>query len=414
MTSGNSDDKNKHSISFTDAEHALSEPGKNDIDPNSLPPTPAPDNKTLHPLFGTYCKTETYSVTDADKNTSQIHCDAYMDDPVAKTWTVAKTVRRLQPSFNPYKRKTITHVHKVKSKVSFKEAAAELARFEAECRKKPAVFAPMFPESASMGFVHFKAFAEREGYIFDTKGLLHARPDEKALPAGFSFFDEDIESANKHLARPANEFDNNGPMSKTPNTHFLLDHFTRAARENDFDSATTSARVLNILDRFVEQVDKAHGKLSEYCRKFQELGQGELISDAEDLLTKAESSVKQLKAYGVDTADFESFVLQCKISCYVLHAEGLYGLMHNGKGDFDANEALFKSRVNQAMQEYKKIDTSDAGLKTLQNMIVQMPEPKVPDAIGSFITRYKQARKDYDHPQPGQAAKDNKPRPPRP
>jgi hypothetical protein len=97
----------------------------------------------------------------------------------------------------------------------------------------------------------------------------------------------------------------------------------------------------------------------------------------------------------------------------VLHAEGLYGLMHQGKGDFDANEELFKSRVNQAMEAYKQIDNSDDGLKTLKNMIVQTPEPQVPAAIGAFVDRYKGARKNYDHPQPGTAAKD-KPKPPKP
>lgn len=391
----------------------MAEPDKNDFDRNKLPPTPVADNKCLHPIFGTYCRTETYSAEDAEKNMTHIHCEAYMDDPIAKTWTVAKVVRELIPSFNPYKRKTKTHVHKLKSKVNFREAAAELASFEAKCKEKPAVFNPIFPEAAAMGFSHFKAFAEREGYVFDAKNIPRARPDAAALPPGASFFDEDIASADKNLQRPANEFDNNGPASKAPNAHFVLDQFTRAAHSGDFHAATSSARVLNILDRLVDQIDKVHAKLSEYCDKYQELGQGGLISDAETLLVASEAAVRQMKAYGVDTKEFESFVLQCRISCYVLHAEGLYGLMQSGKGDFDANEELFKSRVNQAMEAYKQIDSSDDGMKTLKNMIVQMPEPKVPAAIGEFVARYKKARKDYDHPQPGTAAK-NKPPAPKP
>lgn len=390
----------------------MSEPDKKDLDRNT-PPLSAPDNKVLHPIFGTYCRTETYSSEDAEKNVSLTHCEAYLDDPVAKTWTVSKVTHQNVPAgrINPFKRKTVTHVHKVKSKVSFKEAAADLAAFEAQHKEKPAVFSPVFPEANAMSFTHYRAFAEREGYVFDTKNIPRAKPDAEALPANCSFFDEDIASARKNLARPANEFDNNGPASKVPNAHFLLDHFTRAANDSNFHTATSSLRVLNILDRFVDQVDKAHAKLTEYCGKYQELGYGGLISDAEDLLAGAEASVRQMKAYGVDTTNFESFVLQCKISCYVLHAEGLYGLMNQGKGDFDANEALFKSRVNQAMEEYKKIDSSEAGLKTLKNMIVQMPEPKVPFAMGNFVTNYKKNRKDYDHAQPGQAAKNKPPHP---
>ncbi len=394
----------------------MSEPDKDNLDRFKAPPSSPPDNKCLHPIFGTYTRTESYSVTDADDTVSHIHCEAYMDDPVKKTWTVAKVIHQSKPAgvINPFKRKSVTHVHKVKTKVNFREAAAELADFEAKCKEKPKIFVTIFPEGPAMGYAHFKAFAEREGYIFDTKNIPRARPDAQALPAGCSFFDEDIASANKNLQRPADEFDNNGPASKAPNAHFLLDQFTRAAHSSDYKEATQSLRVLNILDRFVDQIDKAHGKLTEYCGKYHELGHGGLITDAEDLLTAAEASVKQMKAYGVDTKEFESFVLQCKISCYVLHAEGLYGLMNQGKGDFDANEELFKSRVNQAMEAYKQIDNSDAGMTTLKNMIVQMPEPSVPAAIGAFVDRYKGARKNYDHPQPGTAVKEKKPPSPKP
>lgn len=391
----------------------MSEPDKNDIDPRTLPPTPVADNKILHPIFGTHCQTESYSFTDKEKKISHIRCEAHMDDPVRKTWTVTKIVTQHHPSFNPYKRKTVTHVHQVKSGVNFKEAVNALADFEAKCREKPHEFSPIFPEAAALGFAHFKAFAEREGYVFDVKYIARARPDAKSLPPGASFFEEDIQSAAANLARPPEEFDNNGPASKTPNTHFLLDHFTRAAHGNDYTTALASTRVLNILDRFMDQVEKAHGKLVEYCGKYQELGHGDLITEAEDLLVAAEASARQMKAYGVNTEKFESFVLQCKISCYVLHAEGLYGLMNSGKGDFDANEALFKSRVNQAMEAYKKIDSSEDGLKTLQNMIVQMPEPKVPATIGEFIERYKKTRGEYEQARSAPAAK-GKPRPPKP
>jgi hypothetical protein len=394
----------------------MSEPDKNDFDRNLLPPSAVPDNKVLHPIFGTHCRTETFSTVNAEKKTSHIHCEAYMDDPVAKTWTVTKVVRVMeQKSFNPYKQKTITHVHHLKSKVSFKEAVKELADFESKCKEKPAHYSPSYPDAPAMGFSHFKAFAEREGYVFDAKGTPHARPAADALPPGFSFAEDDIASSAKNLQRPAEEFDNSGPASKVPNAHFLLDHFTRAAHGDDYTASTNALRVLNLLDRFVEQVDTAHGKLKEYCGKYHELGHGGLIYDAEDLLAKAESSVRQMKAYGVDTEKFENFVLQCKISCYVLHAEGLYALMSEGKGDFDANEKLFKARVNQALEAYKKVDSSEEGMKTLQNMIVQTPEPTVPSAIGHFIDRYKKVRKDFDHAKPGEKpAAGGKPKSPKP
>lgn len=394
----------------------MSEPDKKDFDRDLLPPVPVPDTKCLHPLFGTYCRTETFMAKEDGGAQHHLHAEAHMDDPVAKTWTVTKVVlvKKAAPfSVSPHSARTVTHAHQVKAKVTFKEALETLSEFEKKCREKPAVFTPTYPDAAAMGFSHYKAFAEREGYIFDASCLPHARPRPDALPPGFSFRQEDIDSSARNLARPDSEFDNNGPASKTPNTLFLLDHFTRAAHGENYSAALTSLRVLNILDRFIDQVDKGREKLEAYCASYQELGHGDLIAEAEASFAMAEASVRQLKAYGVDTASFESFVLQCQISASVLHAEGLYDLMNKGKGDFESNEALFKSRVNQAMDAYKNIDGSDEGLRILQNMIVQTPELKVPDAIGQFVNRYKKSRGEYTPPDPRGAA-GQKPKPPKP
>ena len=70
--------------------------------------------------------------------------------------------------------------------------------------------------------------------------------------------------------------------------------------------------------------------------------------------------------------------------------------MNKGKGDFDSNEALFKTRVNSALEAYKKIDDSDEGMKLLKNMIVQTPAPSVPATIGKFVDGYKEQRKGYE------------------
>lgn len=376
----------------------MSGPEPKDSNGNIIPPSAVPDNKVLHPLFGTYTRTETYNVTGQKPGTTyHLHCEAFLDDPVAKTWTVSKVARITeQHSVNPDIKKTVSHVHKVKPKVSFKEAATALAEFEKQCKEKPHTIKPLFPDAPAMGFTHFKAFAEREGYVFDTQGLPHARPNARALPIGCIFNQEDVDSANKNAARPDDEYNNSGPASRAPGTHFLLEQFTRAAHSQDFNTATSGLRVLNILDRFVEQIEQAHKNMQEYCQKYEQLGQGDLITDAEKTLKMAESSIAQLKAYGVDTTQFASFLQQCQITCHILHAEGLYDLMNKGKGDFDSNEALFKTRVNSALEAYKKIDDSDEGMKLLKNMIVQSPAPSVPATIGKFIDGYKEQRKGYE------------------
>lgn len=353
-------------------------------------PAPATGRKSLNPIFGTSCQTQTYGLRAYHRGHYHIHLEAVMDDPVKKTWSVHKVVHTSDTGYTifPTAQNTKNYVHKLKSGVPFHQALETLTDFERSCKSRPNDFAVQTPEAAEMGFDHFRAFAEREGYVFDTQGKPHARPNSKMLPAGAIFAQTDVNNANRHLARPDNEFDNNGPASKTPNTHFLFEQFTKATHRQTLQERLTQLRVLDILDHFIDQVKDAHTHLQEYCTHYQELGRGGLITDAEDSLRLAGVSLRQLKAYGIDTTVFENFVLQCEITCHVLHAEGLYDLMNTRQGDFAQNETLFKERVAKALEAFSKIDNSDRGLQTLQDMIVQTPKPAVPYSITRFIENY--------------------------
>lgn len=380
--------------------------GKN---PHSFPAVPVPGpQKQLHPLFGTFCSSETFTEKSTGGKTYFTHLEAYLDDPIKKTWSVAKVVTTSHDSFYAFKRTSTTEVQTLKTKLSFKEAIEQLDAFERDCALQPAL-TRLYPDAPAMGFVHFKAFAEREGYVFDTAGKPHARPDRLALPPGHIFSEDDITRANNHLQRPADEFDNNGPASKLPASHFLLDKFTKAARQEDYATASAGLRVLGILDRFTDNVAQAEAKLQEYCKTYTELGKGDLIDEADSLFQMAAASLRQLKPYGVDTKEYESFILQCQISCHVLHAEGLFDLMNKGKGDFESNEAQFKARVQEALDAFKKIDHTDAGHKALQDMIVKTAAPEVPAAIGEFVRRYRQQREKYSPAKPAAAPKPPKP-----
>ncbi|HYD18044.1 MAG TPA: hypothetical protein VEF76_06170 [Patescibacteria group bacterium] len=377
--------------------------GKDDLDPDRHP-RPLPDNKVLHPLFGNHCTTETFSLKSHRPGSHYTHYEAHLDDPVKKTWTVSKVVTVSEDSFNPYKRKNATHTHLVKNKLNFRDAVTLLGSLEKEHKDKPLQYETLYPDAPVLGYIHYKAFAEREGYVYDTKGLPHARPNPRVLPLGCSFHQSDVDSANAHVQRPEDEFDNNGPQSKLPNAHFLLDSFTAAAHRDDYAASLNGVRAINLLDRFVDQIEIAQGHLTEYCDNYAKLGYGGLIDDADTALRLAESLLRQLRAYHVDTSEYDNFLNQCRITTYVLHAEGLYDLMGKGKGDFDANETLFQARVTQALDIFKKIDTSEDGAKTLQNMIVQTPAPTVPAAIGNFVQNYRAERPKY-----GQTPKPPKP-----
>ena len=379
-------------------------------------PLPLANRKNLTPLFGTRCQTQTYGLAAYKRGHYHIHLEAVLDDPVKKTWAVRKVINVSEPRYSMIfgsDTDNKTYVHQLRSGLNFTQALDVMQDFERNCRNRGQDFRVLVPDAPMMGFDHFRAFAEREGYVFDTNGHAHARPAEGTLPAGASFDKRDIDIADTHCQRPANEFDNNGPASKTPNTHFLFDHFTKATHGHNMNERLAQLRVLDILDHFAGHVQTAHDNLKEYCTHYQELGQGGLIYDAEKALKLAGASLRQLKAYGVDTTDFDSFLLQCDITCHVLHAEGLYDLMNNQKGDFEQNELLFKERVNKALDGFRKIDSSARGLQTLQDMIVQTPKPQVPDSMTAFLQNYAAQKEAFRAKnRPGAAQKPNTPKTP--
>jgi hypothetical protein len=381
-------------------------------DPLPSPPSGGADGlrKNLSPLFGSHCASQTYGLKAYVRGSYHIRLDAYIDDPVKKTWTVQKTTIVTEATgsglfFGNGRERTRTQVQKIKTRASFNDVLDEMLHFEKLCQSRAGDYVVQNPDAEAMGFTHFRAFAEREGYVFDTQGQPQARPHKDVLPASAAgFVQSDIDRADRRLQRPENEFDNNGPASKAPQTHFLFDQFTRAVHVHSMDDKMAELRVLDILDRFAQQVHLAHDSLQTYCKKYHELGQGGLIDDALDALRLAGAAVRQLKAYGVESAEFESFVLQCKITCNVLHAEGLYDLMNRGEGDFTQNEILFRQRVDKAIETFRRIDDSEQGIKTLQDMIVQTPRPEVPEAMTAFLQNYDAQRAAWR--QAHQAARD--------
>ncbi len=368
---------------------------------------PVQPPSVLHPVFGTHCRTQCYGMkTGVESKTRHVHFETYLEDPVKKTWAINKVIVTSTQSFFTAKSITRIETSNVAKKMDFTAVLSALSLFEKDCADNPAMYKPLYPEAPDMGFAHFKAFAEREGYVFDKAGRPKIRPHAFVLPDG-EFNESDVNSAAKNLQRTDDAFDNNGTANKIPNTLFIFDTFNNVARKTDMADALTETRILSIFDRLASSVEKAHAKLQEYCQKYEELGQGGLISDAETELQIAEVSVRQLKAYNLEMSEFESFVTQCQTLCHELHAQGLYDLMHKGKGDYDLNETAFKERATKAVESHKRVDPSDKGMYHLQEIMVAAP-PEVPNAIRMFLTNYQYQRSEFT------ASRTNRPKGPRP
>jgi hypothetical protein len=349
----------------------------------------------LPPIFGTYCASQSYSLKPYKQGESCfIHLEAYLVNPVTRTWGVSRVMRVTELSVYDGAPITEVRVQRLDQHLDFVTAMKYLSDFERNCGNSPLQYVPQ-RNIDSMKFSHYIAFAEREGYIFNVHGLPMARPAFHALPPDGTFHQRDIDRANKNLQRPESEFDGTGPASKIPQTHFLFDQFRRATHNRNINTAMAELRVMTLLDQFVSEIQTVEKSLRIYSETYLALGQGGLISDAEKALRNAEPIVRQIKGYGVDTTAYESFLAQCNIICDVMHAQGLFDIMQKNLGDFTQNDELFHQRVDKAVQGMKAIDPSPEAAEMLRNMIVQSGRPKVPSAISYFLDTYKKQKADY-------------------
>ena len=365
----------------------------------------------LQPLFGSYCRTSSFRwLTCPQSGEHILHLEAFVDDPIKKTWTV-----QLVDSIIENRHSVFKTIHRVETKTvlsagTFLDVLDQLCTFENDNTQDSAHFQTTLPDRQMLGWRHFKAFAEREGYVFDTQGVAYARPDINAFPPDAQFSKQDIHSANNNMQRPADEFHNTGKQSKVPQTHFLLDHFRVAAKKKTIPQV----RIISHMDNFAAHITEMHQKLETYCQTYQNLGKGGLVQEAEQALDKAESDLKQIKAYGLNVESFERFTHECRITCAMLHAMGIYDLMVTGKADVATNEAVFQNRLDQALALYKKIDPTTEGQHALEFMITHAEQLIVPPAIKAFLDGHAKARAEFYGDAPPDQAGTPPPPPPKP
>lgn len=348
----------------------------------------------LSPIFGSHCRTQTFSFKPTRYDGHHIYYEAFMENPVTKMWTV----RRISLIDDPKNRRVSTNV--VKNGLSFAGAIALLNTQEKDLLKGTQNYEPRQPDAKMMGFIHFRAFAEREGYVFDVAGYPHPRPNPHTIPDSGTFLLADIESADKNIARTLEDFGDAPQTGRMPNTLFVFEAFNRSAAPAGSQANLATMRALDILDRYVQYVTHARDKMAQYCENYAQLGQGTLIADAEKALQLAEACTRQLKPYGVETREFERFILQMQVVCHVLHAQGLHDLMRRSLGDFAQNDAAFKDRLNGALSTYQKLDPTELGALQLKEAVLGISVPVLPTSINSFIDNYNRQRADFNPQQP--------------
>jgi hypothetical protein len=352
-------------------------------------------------LFGTRCRTESFAYTTPNAGTAQyIHYEAYRERPDSDSWTVRRILQTARASGA-----ASVHAEVVYQRLNFSEALALLVKKEANLRQDALSFSPVYPDAAAMGFAHFRNFAEREGYVFDAEGHPHPRPGPGLLPSGVTINADAADRADKHLQRPEAEFEPFPPSRRLPDTLFIFDAFNRRAIGKNHASELAGLRVLNLMDNFVNSIERMNRHLAEYAHAYRQPGAATQISQAEAALALARNQLRQIGAYGVDVGSFDKMADECAIIVSVMHAQGLYDRMRHSPGGFDALEEEFKKRTRQAIDAYgtlvKKynVQNADEGRSALQEMILQGGAPALPQAIADFVARYRQQRSAFV-PQP--------------
>src|SRR5690606_31856884 len=110
---------------------------------------------------------QTYGLAAYKRGHYHIHLEAVMDDPVKKTWAVRKIINVSEPRYSMVfgsDTDNKTYVHQLRRGLNFTEALDVMQDFERNCRNRGQDFRVLVPDAPMMGFDHFRAFAEREGY----------------------------------------------------------------------------------------------------------------------------------------------------------------------------------------------------------------------------------------------------------
>lgn len=254
-----------------------------------------------------------------------------------------------------------------------------------------------------LGYEHFKAFGEREGLLFDAMDITpYVRQNERVLPLGGRFNKTDREGANKRWKEGRDKIANANIDAQS-----LLDSVVaNAPKTATIDRVLQSFKAVEIMDEFARKIESARENLEIYIGRYTRKNQGEYIENAINALvdkkTGALPTLERLKTERIlrDTTEFDRFIKEAHIACYVIHAQAMLDM--RSKGAFDDEKervevekslrALEKDMVKQATTYGLPSDT----ISKAQNAMALPGGPKMPELLKNYFDHYKQRKKAYE------------------
>lgn len=348
--------------------------------------TPARNN-TFSPVFGDYCQTRAFTSQPMGFDVTQT-MQAYCSDPVLGLWSASLIKTSV---IDGVKVTEAFPVEGLQSTADFCAVIDKLAQFEVMMSDPEYGYTSDKKEIQALGYAHYKAFAEREGFLFDELDIPRLRPHAMVLPEG-RFTATSIEAAARHF--DGRSF---GKGFKTLVEQGLLgDTFNRTGTDVKIAIKDIEGLVkqLDYEERYVHLLSKIQANITEYVRAYSRGGKGSLLRDALEMVDGSRASnglstyadeLKGIKYSGASA--LENFNTELKISILMIHARALYRMatVHDQSNRADNLDAMGDS-LDKVYSLLRKRDKNDprANRKELETQAIST-DPDVPPSLDSII-----------------------------
>ena len=305
--------------------------------------------------------------------------------------------------------------------ISAMQAIGKLAAFEAFATDEISPFELPVSDNIKtledarkeLGERHFIYAGEQEGLLFDDGLNTHGRQNKFVLPIGPSFDKTAIERANERWDK-AKERIANIDVSADGIIEEMAAGIPSGA---SIDKVLRSMKATKFMDEFAVKIEEAAENLKKYINNYKKTGQGHLIEDAIDALTDSKtgaiSILSKMKSEHImrDITEWENFVKEAHIACYVVHAQAMLNLL-----DEDIiSDTKSRKAIEDSLHLIGGVEDIDGNVKKLGEMektaqkygikpniiaaakraMAKTTGPEMPPLLTNYLKRYKDRKEAY-------------------
>ena len=352
------------------------------------------------PLFGTYCRSIGFKQKDMPDGAYD-YLEMFQDNERDDIWCIQRI------SVMPVLNDKLIDGRITRNDLTFKKALYKLVEFEISGHAEE-VMEPAGETLEELGFKHFIAFSEREGYYYSNYNKkIYERSEGSDNPINGKAFESDIKRANECWNTANKDMQPAPSPMMAAKNKMLSELFRRASSKANLEDVLKSKDTIEAVDGFVLVIERSLKDLNEYIDVYQELGKGEYIIDALKRLDMASEQLKPIRKHGLDTKEFEHFVDLCKVTCHVINCQALFDIIdkelyshYDGAGSNadqkKRNTNDLKEKLQEAKKLYKKIGGTTEELQILEASVVQGGKPKIPDTYTNFLKNYKKRKRELE------------------